>query len=325
MFLNKAKNILAVRNDRFGEFLLNIPAFRALKARYPQSRLVVVVNPDVCELAQCIEAVDEVIAWRNKKHRLSGILKFAQELNKRKLDLCVIFNPSKEFNIVSFLARIPVKVGYNRKWGFLLTHKIEDKKYLGQKHEVEYNLELVNLIGADTQHRTLSLKIDESMIDTLLKDYGLEGISDLIALHPYTSDPIKQWPIDRFRELAQKISIELNNKVVIVGGKEELVKSEENFGNLDKRIINLTGKTTLVQLAALLKKCKLLISCDSGPVHLACSVGTPVIALFRNDIPGKSAKRWGPWGEGHTVVEKNNLYDISVDEVFNKIKERIDK
>jgi ADP-heptose:LPS heptosyltransferase len=85
----------------------------------------------------------------------------------------------------------------------------------------------------------------------------------------------------------------------------------------------MINQTSLVELAALLKRCSLLISCDSGPMHLAASVGTPVVALFRNDLPGKTAKRWGPWGSGHTVIEKVNLLDISVDEVFEKAKQRL--
>ncbi len=80
-----------------------------------------------------------------------------------------------------------------------------------------------------------------------------------------------------------------------------------------------------MELAALLKRCSLLISCDSGPMHLAVSVGTPVVALFRNDLPGKGAQRWGPWGEGHTVIEKGRLEDISVDELLEAVRRQCDK
>jgi len=83
---------------------------------------------------------------------------------------------------------------------------------------------------------------------------------------------------------------------------------------------DLTGKTDLIQLAAFLKRCKVLISGDSGPVHLAACVRTPVVAIFRSDIPGKSALRWGPWGRGHSVIQKEKLADIEVDEVFAKTK-----
>jgi ADP-heptose:LPS heptosyltransferase len=120
---------------------------------------------------------------------------------------------------------------------------------------------------------------------------------------------------------------ELNAEVVIIGGKAEL-ESEREFHNrlaLAGDIINLTGKTSLKGLAGLLKKCKLLVSGDSGPVHLACAVGTPVLAIFRNDIPAKGAKRWGPCNPGSVVVEKPNLAEITVEEVFEKAKRILNK
>jgi len=206
----------------------------------------------------------------------------------------------------------------------LLTHKIEDKKYLGQKHEVEYNLELVGLVGVITQDKTLSLNINSDIINNLLKELNIEE-DKLIAIHPFTSDPIKQWPLNSFRELVKRLAGESNIKIIIIGGKDELARSKELCSNLGNNLINITGRTTLRQLAALLNKCKLLISGDSGPVHLACAVDTRVLAIFRSDIPGKSSRRWGPWGKGHIVIERNNLCDITVDEVFNKIKEVLNK
>jgi ADP-heptose:LPS heptosyltransferase len=127
---------------------------------------------------------------------------------------------------------------------------------------------------------------------------------------------MKQWSVDKFKELAVRLENELGNKVIIIGGKEEADKSQKYFSDF----IDLTGKTTLVELAALLKKCKLLISGDSGPVHLASCVGTPVVAIFRNDTPGKGPVRWGPVSAGSSVVEKTSLQDITVEEVFDKVK-----
>lgn len=297
--VNKDKNILVVRNDRFGEFLLNIPAIRALKGAYPQAKIFLAVNATVYELARALDCVDEVLLWGQIK----------EDLRKYKFDLCVILNPSKDAHIKSFLAGIPVRVGYDRKWGFLLTHKLKDTKSLGDRHEVDCNLELVNLIGAATKDKSLSIKVN----DKLFPEFAGKKI---IAIHPFTSDQIKQWPIDRFEELAMRIRKELDLPVIAVG---------LSIGNskIKGDVINMVNKTDLLELAALLKRCALLVSADSGPVHLACAVGTPVIALFRNDLVGKTSKRWGPPGEGHVVIEKNSLTEINVDEVFTKIKEKI--
>jgi heptosyltransferase-2 len=313
------KNILVVRNDRFGEFLLNIPALRALKETFPKAKISVLVNTAVKELAGCLESIDEIVEWKQGRHSFFQKLKLLSLIKSNKFDIAVMLNPSQELNIITYLAGIPVRVGYDRKWGFLLTHKIKDLKHLGLQHEVDYNLELVSLIKAKTTDKTLSFKIDDGIIRETLEEYGLEDCNNCIALHPWTSDPIKRWPASNFQELARRILRESEIKLILVGGGEHLAESQALFAGLGKNFTDLTGKISLLKLAALLKRCKLLISGDSGPIHLACAVGTPVIAIFRNDIPGKSPKRWGPWGKDNIVIDKPNLQDITIEEVFNEL------
>ncbi len=314
-------NIACFRNDRFGEFLLNIPAFRLLKNNSSDARLTLIVDPYVEGLAQQIGCADEIICWENRKHKFNEILKFAGQLKKKKFDLSIAFNPSKEFNLVSFLTGIPRRIGYDHKWDFLLTHKLQDKKYLGERHEVEYNLELARLAGAKEGEKDASISVDSGIIEELLQGERLSGSKALVAIHPWTSDPLKQWPKENFAALAQALVQEKGLEVIIVGGRAEYPQSLEFCRNL--KVYNMAGKTTLLQLAALLKRCRLLITADSGPMHLAASVGTPVIAIFRNDIAGKTPKRWGPSGGGHVVIEKDNLSAISAQEVLTKAKERL--
>jgi len=294
------KNILVIRNDRFGEFLLNIPAIRALKELYSQSKLTLAVNLAVSELAGAVECVDEVVVWDAQ---------FRKSLRAKKFDLGVVLNPTKEAHWAVFWSGIPVRVGYNRKWGFLLTHRLNDTKYLGDKHEVDCNLDLVGLIGAKTLDKTLKINVDDKLFQEFIGQR-------IVAIHPFTSDPVKQWPVERFKELARRIKAELGLKVVIVGLSQSVLDAGDG-------VVNMVNKTSLLELAALLKRCALLVSGDSGPVHLAASVGTPVVALFRNDLAGKTARRWGPWGEGHVVIEKGNLLDISVEEVIGAVKLKI--
>ncbi len=109
-------------------------------------------------------------------------------------------------------------------------------------------------------------------------------------------------------------------KVLIVGGKEEAQRSFSVFKGMGEEVLDFTGKTTLRELGAILKRCRFLVSGDSGPVHLACAVGTPVVAIFRNDILGKGPKRWGPWGSGNFVIENSSLSLITAEEVFECLK-----
>lgn len=317
------KKILVVRNDRFGEFLLNIPALRALKDAFPGVWIIAVVDPAVKELAGCISFIDEIIEWAPKGHSLSAKFRLVGSLKKKDIDAAVMFCPSKDFNLFTYLAGIPVRAGYDRKLGFLLTHKIEDRKHLAQKHEVEYNLELAGLIGAGAADTALSLSVPDTA-DNKIGNYLSAGERvNLVALHPWTSDPVKEWPLKNFSELAERLLKEPDIKVVVVGARQDSGRSAQAFAGLGENLIDLTGKTTLVQLALVLKKCRLLISADSGPVHLSSAVGTPVIALFRNDLPGKGPVRWGPRGSGHIVIEKSSLHDISVDEVFIRARQAL--
>jgi lipopolysaccharide heptosyltransferase II len=321
----KIKKILVVRNDRFGEFLLNIPALRALKETFINARIIAVVNPYVKELAETVPFIDEVITRARVKPTLREKFGLICLLRDISIDAAIMLNPSREFNVFTYLAGIPLRVGYDRKWGFLLTHKMKDRKYLGDKHEIEYNLELVGLLGAKTQDKTLALKINETAADSLLKNLNMQSQDRLVALHPWTSDSIKQWPQENFSNLAKKLVKELGVKIIILGGQEEIERSGQLYNNLDSNIINLTGKTSLRELTVILKKSCLLISGDSGPLHLASAVNTPVVAIFRNDIPGKGPKRWGPCSGGSVVIEKNKLSDITVAEVFDKVKEVLNR
>lgn len=310
------RNILVVRNDRFGEFLLNIPAFRALKETYPKARLIAIVDPDNKMLAGAIECIDEVIEWKTGEHTFPEKIKLINLLIARRIDVAVILNPLREFNFVTWACGIPLRVGYDRKWGFFLNRRMKDRKYLEEMHEVDYNLALVGLAGAKTIDKSLHIGVPVNSIK-------LEVAQPLVAIHPWTSDPVKQWPVERFLDLADKIVSELGASVVIVGGPDEELKSRELFARPSGKVVNLTGKTNLLQLAEVLKGCSVLISGDSGPVHLSACVNTPVVALFRSDMPGKGPRRWGPWGRNHTVICRDKLTDISTEEVFARVKEKL--
>jgi heptosyltransferase-2 len=315
--------ILAIRTDRFGEFILTLPALHALKKKFPESRLTLMLNPYNVELVEDSPDIDEIIGYNEKRFRgFWGTLRLAGEIRRHNFDTIVIFNPQKKFNLASFLAGIPLRIGYDRKWGFLLNKKIKDLKCSGIKHEVDYNLDLVRLLGAETQEKNFPIVTNpdsENYINRLLAGLRLQA-GKFIVIHPWTSDPVKQWPVEYFADLIKRIDKELGLKIIIIGASIDEARSKDFSGRLSANIINLVGQTTLGQLTALLKRTALLISNDSGPVHLASALDIPVVALFCSAISGKSSRRWGPYGAGYIVIESQNLEDISSDEVFDKVK-----
>lgn len=330
-------SILAFRNDRFGEFLLTIPAFWMLKQNYPEAQLDLVVDENVRPLAQRIPFVNRLIVWENRKHRLGEILSFSQELKRGRYGLSVIFNPSRELNIISFQAGIPIRAGYDRKWGFLLNRKIKDSKEQGLRHEVDYNLELLNTIGIKVNSSAARFPLETKNQDFADERLNELGISDnnFIAIHPYSSNPEKELKQDKFRQLCAGLLGEipygfgygkpnhslLAYKIVVIGGQEEAMSSGVFCEGLP--VIDLTGKTTLLELAGLLKRSRLLVTVDSGPMHLAAVLGTPVVAIFRKNPPAVSAGRWGPVGDKHIIIENDSIENINVDEVLNAIRKAL--
>lgn len=319
---NNIKNILVIRTDRMGkigssgrylglgEALLSIPAIRALKQSFNAS-IVALVNPVVKELIEGTPEINQILTFDEDKWNKSVLtrLKLLQQIRKMRFDLVVILNPAKRFHILTYLAGIPLRLGYDRKWSFLLTHKIEDRKLLGEKHEVEYNLDLVRSIGADTDDKNISINLekeDTRFIEDLLPRYGIKAQDLIIAIHPHSSNPAKTWPKENFASVADELTLRFAAKVVIIGGAQERSLAIELVSCAKHPPINLSGELTLKQLAAFFQRCALLISNDSGPVHIAAACGTPTVVIFGRNIPGVSPKRWGPWGDEHIILHKDS-------------------
>lgn len=203
-------NILAFRNDRFGEFLLTIPAFWMLKQNYPEAKLDLVVDKNVRPLALRLPFVSRLIVWENRKHRLGEIVHFSQELTRGRYDLSVAFNPSQEFNGVTFLSGIPLRAGYDRKCAFLLNRKTKDTKGQGLKHEVDSNLELLKTIGIETNAPDICFPLEitnQDFADSRLIQLGISD-KNFIALHPWSSNPEKELTLDKFRDICIGLSRE---------------------------------------------------------------------------------------------------------------------
>ncbi|KPK39194.1 MAG: hypothetical protein AMJ78_08875 [Omnitrophica WOR_2 bacterium SM23_29] len=323
-----AKNILLIRTDRIGELLLTTPAMRAMRGAFPKAKIAVIVNPFSADVVEGSPYVGSIIKFDVEGIKRNFIKRFIffKAIKQSGFDLVVIFNPNKFFNILTFLAGIPVRVGYDRKWGFLLSHKMKDRKYLCEKHEVEYDLDLVGLIGVDTDNKLpyfpLSDKAEE-VTKGIFEDNSLAADDLLVAVHPAASNPDKMWPLDRFAQVSDKLIDEFGAKIIFIGGREEANITEAVKSKMKNNVLDLTGALSIKELGSILKRCKLLISNDSGPVHIAAAVGTPTIVLFGEDRPGGSSKRWGPYGKGHRIISKPKVADITAEEAYGVVKEKV--
>ncbi|MBN3039022.1 MAG: lipopolysaccharide heptosyltransferase II [Candidatus Omnitrophica bacterium] len=305
----KIKKILVVRTDRMGDVLLNVPAIRALKASF-KATIVMLADAGLKDLLQGIEEIDAILPFEEGKwHKsISWRLSLLRQIRQERFSLAVMLNPSRRFHILSYMARIPLRLGYDRKWSFLLTHKIKDNKYEGKKHEVEYNLDLVRSIGADTDDKKININIDKEdarFVQGLLEKNAIGDKDPLVAIQPNSSNPAKCWPRENFAQVADELYQRFSTQVAIIGAGEDRGSAIKLISLTKHQPINLCGNLTLRQLAAFLRRCTLLISNDSGPVHIAAAVNTATCVIFGRNIPGVSPRRWGPWGNSNIALHKD--------------------
>ena len=312
--------ILVVRLDRIGDAVLSLPAIQELRNRFPDALISVLLRPQTQELLEGHPAVDEVIAYdyeKGSRHSFPfGYFQLLEEIIRRRFDVAFILHPGIRSTLLPFLAGIPYRIGYKAGPGFLLSAAVQDNRRTGQKHESDYALDMVRAFPPKNAAESSPFSpatlprifVSGFESDEMRKRLAAESIScaeeKLIAVHPGASCPSKRWGLERFEILAKQILKEFPHRLVMIGGNEEVEMGRTLTQALGKRAMDFTGKLSLKELAALLGHCELLLSNDSGPVHVAAAVGTPVISLFGRNQAGLSPRRWRPLGSGHAVIQK---------------------
>jgi len=291
-----------------GDTILSYPTVRQLKMLFPKSHLAVLIPSHLADLWKTFPYVDEIIPFQ-KKGGIQSIwedLNLSQSLKEKDFDLAVILPRSFRSAFHIYLARIPIRIGYRDEGrSIFLTHGIHRSKEILRVHRIYYYQKLVEPLGKieGLPSPQLSLREEHRRWATqTLKDMGISEGKVLIGMNPgATYGLAKCWYPDRFGELGRRVSEKWKARVLLFGKEEEQPIAHEILGYLGARGIDLTGKTDLLQLAGLLERCRLLITNDTGTMHVATAVGTPVVALFGSTDPVTT----GPWGGGHVVVKKD--------------------
>lgn len=304
------KRILLIRTDRIGDVVLSTPAIKTVRDAYPDAYIAFMVRPYARDIVEGNPYLDEVIIYdKDAAHNsFFETFMFGLRLRKKRFDTVVILHPANRAHIIAFVAGIPNRIGFNRKMPFLLTKRIDDKKSLGEKHELDYTLDALKAIGLRGMDRSLFVPVTDSAqcaVDAKLKIAGYDGFRPLLAIHPGASCPSKKWPAARFASLADMLKKRYDFQIVLIAGPNDTREAAELKNNLKCRVIDLSGSTSVAELAALLKMCRLFISNDSGPVHIASAVGTPCVVIFGRKQPGLGPKRWGPAGKSDIVLHKD--------------------
>ncbi|MDP3803953.1 MAG: lipopolysaccharide heptosyltransferase II [Candidatus Omnitrophota bacterium] len=301
--------ILVVRLDRIGDVLLSTPVIKNLRDAYPDSYIAFMVRPYARSIVQGNPYLNDVIVYDKKgeEKSLLGNLKFIYYLKQKRFNAAIILHPTNRTHMITFLAGIPSRVGYDKKWGFLLTKRIPHTKQFGLKHEIDYTLDILRYIAIEPKDRMLYMPLDrasERKVQDIFNENGIRDSDFCIAINPGASCASKRWPVMNFARTADSLAKTYNAKIIIIASVQDKIFADEAASVMSKPCVNLAGKTGIGDVVSVLGRVKLFISNDSGPVHIACAVGTPVISIFGRSDRGLSPERWGPSGACDIALHK---------------------
>ncbi len=349
MKLNGSEKVLIIKPSALGDVLHALAVVGEIKKSYPDVSISWVVNREYVELLEENPLIDTVYVfdrklWGRKRRFIKTIGEFCgmiSSMRKVRYDCLIDLQGLMRSGLITLFSGAKKKIGLSdaREGSrFTYTHQImvHDKK----RHAVERYLETVRYFGLEPEcPNRVSFPLQwsssvESKIDEFCKTADLTGDSLKIALNPNARWDTKCWPFEHFARLADMLHQKMGAQVMFVGSPADRQNVDGILSLMDHTPIDAVGKTSLLELAALLTKVDCLVTNDSGPMHMSVAVGTPVVALFGPTDPVKT----GPYGDGHVVIQKELacgacmkrscltrkcMSDISVDEVFEHVSNLI--
>ncbi len=309
------KRVLIVRLDRLGDVVLSTPVIKAVREVCPEAYIAFLARRHAVDVLKGNPYLDEVIVYEKEGREKSFVrnVQFIRLLRRKKFDIALVLHPTKRTHLLVSLAGIRETVGYNRKWGFLLTTRIPHNKQYGLKHEIEYVLDILRYTGLEPKDKALYMPVNnaaEKNIDSVFRDNGIKEDDICVTVNPGASCISKKWGAEKFARVADALIKNFGAKIIIISGRTDQALAARVASLISGNCLDLSGKTSIAEVASVLRRSKLFISNDSGPVHIACAVGTPVIAIFGRSDRGLSPQRWGPTGKNDIVLHK----DVGCDE-----------
>ena len=283
----KINNILIRAVNWLGDAVMTIPAIGAVRTSFPGARITLLANPLVAELFTPHEWIDEVVVYHRKGSHagLRGKLAIAEELKKHRFDLAILLQNAFDAALLAWLARIPRRMGYQTDCrGLLLTHGSRVLDETRRLHQVEYYLAMLKEQGITTGDRRLLLTVTQEEERDVAEMLKVEGVGEgdfLLGINPgATYGSAKRWYPERFAQVAVELSRRWGARVVITGGANEADIAGEIEAAMGGECLNMTGRTSVRTLMALIRRCNFFITNDSGPMHIAAAFGVPLVAIF---------------------------------------------
>lgn len=329
------KNILVIRADNMGDLIMSAPAIRALKETF-SSNITVLTSSMAAGIVPFIAEIDDVLVfdlpWVKAKETIASkeVFTLVQLLKQGKFDAAVIFtvfsqNPLPAA-IIAYMANIPLRLAYCRENPYnLLTNWIPDKEpYTFIQHQVERDLALVHSIGASVNDTHLRLTIDDAIFKGLqnnLHDAGIDTTKPWLIFHAGVSEKKREYPAELWIEAAKKLIIEKGFQILFTGAASEKKMCDDLATQTGKNAFSVAGLFSLHKFIALVKEAPVVVSVNTGTVHIAAAVNTPVVVLYAQTNPQHT-----PWKVPNKVLEfevdkdsrsKNEVIQFIYKQVYN--------
>jgi heptosyltransferase-1 len=325
------KRVLIVKMSSLGDIIHALPSLYVLKKTYPKVHITWAVHPAFAGILPGKPWIDEIfLIDRNHIKDIKYLRKVRKELHARHFDLTIDLQMIAKSALISFLSGSPSKIGYNdaREGSWLVSRPIHGSYDHG--HIIEQLLDVMRYLGCTVPAIEFPFRDFSKETESMSVKLGQMGVqSPFVLLIPGTRGEAKKWPVEDWADLSKKLN-QSGYDTIIAGAPSEINLGAAVKEKADSmRTFDLTGKTTLLELCALEKAASLHISCDTGPLHIANGLHTPIIALFGPTLPDRS----GPYGNKnsqvilapHAGTKECSMSDITVDEVLKASVSMLEK
>lgn len=344
MFDRSCRNLLVRGVNWIGDGVMTLPALTALRKALPETKISLLVKPWVAPVFENNPNIDEIILYDDNHKGIIGKLKLSRMLNKKDFCSAILLQNAFDAALITFLAGIKDRFGYNRDGrGFLLTSALPLPHTKDKTHQIYYYLNLLEQLGLKSGYSEpyIFLKLEERLHAREMLNHMRKPI---LAINPgATYGSAKRWFPDRFAEIANWFISDTGGSAIIFGGKTEVDIADEIYKKVipgfrtPDSLLSLAGKTSLRELISLISECDVFVTNDSGPMHIAYAVRTPLIAIFGSTDPVLTGPPPGVDGNNYIVIKpdlscspcferscKTNdlrcMYAITSDEVYYDIK-----
>jgi heptosyltransferase-3 len=300
--LTSMRNVLIIKLRYIGDVLLATPTLRAIKAAWSDVRVTMIVNRGTEDVLSGNPDVDEILVLDKGSLETQGRL--IAGLRRRRFDTVIDLTDGDRSAFLSWVSGAPVRIGFNdeHRWrGKWYTHVVQSAP--GAQHRIDRDLEALKSLGIQASSKELQLRLtpeEANSADELLDQLGVQRSQSMVILQPGARYWFKAWPPERFAELGDRLMAQ-HGCQVLIGGSDQDIDIAQEIQRMAKRSpIIMAGRTTIKQFAAIAKKSALFVGSDSGAMHIAAAVGTPVVAMFGPSNP----REWGPRGGPVEVLYK---------------------